>query len=109
MDAADQRRLRQREQVVVAAQVAAPAAEALAAELLLGEALALDHRAHGAVEDQDPLGEQRLQQGSAIVHPASENKNARSAFAETGAVSVQLRLFSRICFSPRSGGSAPAS
>ena len=59
---ADERRLRQGQQIVVAAQVAAPAAEALAAELFLGEALLLDHRAHGAVEDQDPLGEQRLQQ-----------------------------------------------
>ena len=95
VQAADQGRLRQRQQVVVAAQVAAPAAKTLAAELLLGKALALDHGAHGAVEDQDPLFEQRLQQGSAIGHQVPENKNARSACAETG---VLPRLFSGIFF-----------
>jgi hypothetical protein len=35
-----------------------PAAEALAAELLLRQALALDHGAHGAIEDQDRSSQQ---------------------------------------------------
>jgi len=59
---ADERGLREREQVVVAAQVASPAAEALAAELLFRQALSLDHGAHGAIEDQDAVLQQLLQQ-----------------------------------------------
>jgi hypothetical protein len=46
------------QQVVVAAQVARPVGEAVAAEVLLGEPVPLDHRAHRAVEDEDPVGEE---------------------------------------------------
>ena len=42
--------LGQREQVVVALQVARPVGEALAAVARLGGPVALDHRAHGAVD-----------------------------------------------------------
>ena len=56
--------LGQHQQVVVAAQVARPVGEALAAELLLGEAVPLDHRAHGAVEHEDSLGRGGLQRGA---------------------------------------------
>ena len=52
-------RLRERQQVVVALQIAGQIGEALAAELGFGQPVALDHRAHGAVEDQDPAVEER--------------------------------------------------
>ncbi|MND04711.1 hypothetical protein D3C83_251070 [compost metagenome] len=58
MDAADEIRPRQRQQVVVAPQVARPVAEALAAELRLVQMLALDHGAHGTVEDEDAFAHQ---------------------------------------------------
>ncbi len=61
MNVAHQRRLRQREQVVIAAQLSRPVTETRAAVVLLGKARALDHRAHRAVEEQDALAEQRLQ------------------------------------------------
>jgi hypothetical protein len=79
VDVAHQRRLRQREQVVVAAQLALPAAEALAAIVLLGQAGALDHGAHGAVEQEDSSGEELFEHGP-------ESRKARSACAETGPV-----------------------
>ena len=41
------------EQIVVAAQVARVIREPLAAEVRLGQLVALDHRAHRAVEDED--------------------------------------------------------
>jgi hypothetical protein len=41
--------------------------EPLAAELLLGQPVALDHRAHRAVEDQDPA---RHQLAQALLHRA---------------------------------------
>jgi hypothetical protein len=65
VDRADHLRVREREQVVVAAQVAMEIAEALAAELLLGELIALHHRAHGAVEHEDALLERVVQRGDA--------------------------------------------
>ena len=55
VDVLDGLRLGQHQQVVVAAQVARPVGEALATELLLGEAVPLDHRAHRAVEHEDLL------------------------------------------------------
>ena len=101
MDAPDEVGLRQRQQVVVASQVARPVAKALAAELRLVQALALDHGAHGAVEDEDPLAHQggELRAAIAMRHRFPENKNARSACAETG---VWARLFSCICNAPAS-------
>ena len=58
VDAPHERGLRQRQQVVVAFQVARPVAETLATELRFVQALTLDHGAHGAVEHQDALGEE---------------------------------------------------
>ena len=63
MDLADDLRLRQHQQVVVALQVVRVVGEALAAIVGLVEPVALDHRAHGAVEDQDAL----LEQGGELV------------------------------------------
>ena len=58
MDLADHLRPRQRQQVVVALQVAWPVAEALAAVVGLTEPVRLHDRAHRAVEDQDALAQQ---------------------------------------------------
>ena len=52
---------REREQVVVALEVAPVVAEALAAERRFVELVPLDHRAHRAVEQHDALVEQLLQ------------------------------------------------
>ena len=53
MDVADRVGLRQHQQIVIAAQIARPVGEALAAEIRFGELALLDHRAHGAVEHED--------------------------------------------------------
>ncbi len=44
------------EQIVVALDVAGPVGEPLAPVGRLVQLVALDHRAHGAVEDEDALG-----------------------------------------------------
>ena len=61
MDRGDDLGLGEREQVVVALQVAGPVGEALAAVARLVGPVALDRRAHGAVDHQDPLAQQRRQ------------------------------------------------
>ena len=53
------------EQLVVAADVRRVVGEALAAEVALIERVALDQRAHRAVEDDDPLEEQLVEPGQA--------------------------------------------
>ncbi len=58
VDVADHIRPRDDEQVVVPLEVARPGGEALAPVVGLRQPVALDHGSHGAVEDQDPLGEQ---------------------------------------------------
>ncbi len=55
VDAGDDLRLGERQQVVVALQVARPVGEPLAAVARLGGTVALDRGTHGAVEHQDPL------------------------------------------------------
>ena len=59
VDRGDDVGLGEREQVVVALEVARPVGEALAAVARLGRPVALDRRAHRAVDHQDPLAEQR--------------------------------------------------
>ena len=54
-------RLREDEQVVVALQILVVRLEPLAAELRLAQRVALDHRAHRAVEDEHALGENRVE------------------------------------------------
>src|SRR5690606_25382228 len=58
MDLVDDVGPHQRQQFVVALQVLAVAGEALAAEIGLAQLVALDHRAHGAVKDEDAFAEQ---------------------------------------------------
>ena len=62
MDVADHLRLGQAEQLIVALDVLVKIFEALAPVLSLGELEALDHGAHGAVEDDKALA-QDLGQG----------------------------------------------
>jgi hypothetical protein len=58
VDAADHLGPREREQVAVALEIRRVLREAVAAEVRLPQAMALDHRAHGPVEDEDSLREQ---------------------------------------------------
>ena len=55
MDRFDDIRARQREQVVVALELAGPVGKALATEVRFLEAIILQHRAHAAIEDHDAL------------------------------------------------------
>ena len=66
MDAGDDLRLRQREQVVVARLLAVVIVEAVAVVVVLLEAVALDHGAHGAVEDEDAMGEEFAQEAGTV-------------------------------------------
>src|SRR6266478_6440106 len=61
MDGLDELRLRQVEQVVVSLQITRPVLEPLAPESRLVQVVRLDHRAHRAVENKDPLPQQALQ------------------------------------------------
>ena len=65
VDGADGRRLGEAQQVAVAAQVGRVVAEALTSEVGLGELVGLEHRAHRAVEDEDPLAKEAGQGGQA--------------------------------------------
>jgi hypothetical protein len=59
VDVADDPRLGQDQQVVRAAQVVGVVAEAFAAEAGFIEFVVLDHRAHRAVQHEDPLADER--------------------------------------------------
>ena len=59
VDGRDDLRLGQGQQVVVALEVGRPLGEALAAVARLGGPVPLDGRAHGPVEDHDPVPQQR--------------------------------------------------
>ena len=57
MDVRNHVRSSEREQIVIALQVAGMIPKALATEVCLTKSMALDHRAHGAIHDQDTLRE----------------------------------------------------
>ena len=61
VDLADHVGPRQDQQVVVALQILRVILEALAAEVRLRQLVALDHRAHRAVEDEDARGERAIE------------------------------------------------
>ena len=61
VDASDDVRLRQIEDVVVASQVRVMVCEPFAAVVLLHKLVLLDHGAHGAIDDEDPLRQLRAQ------------------------------------------------
>ena len=67
VDLADDLRLGQHQQVVVALEVAArQSAKRCAAVIGLAQLVALDHGAHGAVQDQDALLQLLVEQGGAF-------------------------------------------
>ena len=71
LDATNHVRARQHQQVVVAFDIAWPVGEAFATVILLLELVALDHRAHAAIENQDALFEgvlESLKANAAIGH-----------------------------------------
>ena len=93
MDPPDQVGLREGEQVVVAAQLVREILEALAAILGFRQLLALDHRTHRAIEDEDAFGEQRFDPGGMRwdVHDRDSRKQkTRSACARNGLRSSSL-------------------
>ncbi|MNO95840.1 hypothetical protein D3C76_874930 [compost metagenome] len=70
-NAANHVRASQYQQVVVAFDIAWPVSEAFATVILLFELVALDHRAHTAIENQDALFEgvlESLKANAAIGH-----------------------------------------
>ena len=69
----------QHQQVVVALDVAGPSPEALAAIGSLVELVALDHRAHGAIEHDDALLEELAQRGDAAWRVLTLERSARRA------------------------------
>ncbi len=81
VDLADHVRARQAEEVVVAEQGGGVGAEMVAAEVVLGEGVPLDHGAHGAVKDEDAVVEFRLQRRLArpvaVRRPACGRHSAR--------------------------------
>ncbi len=67
MDPGNQIRTRQGEHVVVALEVVAVIAEATAAEVLLAELVTLEHGAHRAIQDEDALSGQLLDQRTGVL------------------------------------------
>jgi hypothetical protein len=58
MDTRDDLGLRDRQQIIVAAQIGAPLDKTAAAKFGLGQPMPLNHRAHGAVQnDETPLNQ----------------------------------------------------
>jgi hypothetical protein len=71
--------------------------EKIAAVRALVEFVALDHRAHRAIEDENALIEKSAKFGSAIgLHQFSRNKKPREAFA--GPVRVESVLRGSLAF-----------
>ena len=66
VDVLDDLRLRQYQEVVVALDVARPVRKALAAIARLIQLVALDHGAHGAIDDQDAIGGGLLEGGADV-------------------------------------------
>ena len=70
MDVADDLRQREGEQVVVAGELAVVIGIERAAKIGLTQLVALDHGAHGPVQQQDALGRRRFERGQARGAPA---------------------------------------
>ena len=67
MDGPNNVRLRQRQQVIVTFQIRGMAGEARAAVIRFLQFIGLDYGTHGAIQDQDPGLQLRLQSGQSIV------------------------------------------
>ena len=63
----DQLGLRDRQEIIVAAEVPGPVRESIAAEIGLAQPAALNHGAHGAIEDDESFPEQLQEGGSTRV------------------------------------------
>ena len=70
MDVADNLRPGEGEQVVVAGELAVVIGIERAAEVGLAQPVALDHGAHGAVQQQDAPGCRRFERGNSGAAPA---------------------------------------
>ena len=57
MDRSDDFRFRQNQQVIIAFKIGRPVGETLAAIIRFFQTVALDHRAHAAIQYQDPLAQ----------------------------------------------------
>ena len=66
VDPADQIGTREHQQVDVALEIAGVTLEAFAPKLLFGQLLALNHRAHRAIEHENPLRQQSFEPGPTI-------------------------------------------
>ena len=75
--------------------------ETFAAVILLGQPVALDHRAHGAVEDEDALLKKFGEFGCAVGLHGNTSKSKNPFSRESERVSEEAR-FSRICNAPAS-------
>ena len=79
MDLAEIFRLGEREQVGVALHIVRMRREAAAAVVGVRQAVALDHRAHGAVQQKDALSGELLNQGADVVHRRLLNRSLSAA------------------------------
>ena len=66
MDPANDPRLGEHQEIVVALEVPAPVAEPFTPVLRFAEAMGLDHGPHRPIEDEEALGKQSLELGSAV-------------------------------------------
>ena len=80
MDVLDHLRPSQRQQIVVAFEIARPVGEPLTAVVVFGQTDGLDHRAHRAVQEHDPLVEQSLKRGDSLssIHCVVFRRSDRS-------------------------------
>ena len=79
VDFAHHIRPRQLQQVVVAFEISGVVGEALATKIGFAELVALDHRAHRAVDDHDALLQQRGQLRSSGVGTGSDKRSRHHA------------------------------
>jgi hypothetical protein len=81
VDLQDHLRPGQHQQVVVALQILVPAGEARTAVIGLLQLVALDHRAHGPVDDEDAFAQQRVEavEGGVQIHDAAQAGQAGQA------------------------------
>ncbi len=67
MDLGDDAGTRERQEIVVAAEILGVGAQPLAPEVRLIQGVGLDHRPHGAIEDEDALRERGAKLGQAVL------------------------------------------
>ena len=90
MNAPDQIRARQGEQVIVPLEQLRPVGKALATVVSLLQLLVLDHGAHGAIEQQNPLRESLAQWPFSVSGSVSGRTSGRTSGAVGGRVGSQV-------------------